>query len=566
MAIAKRDRVFTKGGALHRRVVEALLWAALVLAAASYPACNGGGGANPDGGDSDGETSDDVVDVPEAGDADDASGPCTPEEDEDQDGISDADEGSGDTDGDTVPDARDDDSDGDGYLDEDEAGDGDCRTPPVDTDSDGTPDFQDVDSDGDGVLDADERVGGTDPLAFDSDDDGWDDLMEVTHPEADPLDAGIGIPDDDWAGTLIPGGVIESWDLEFDRTIELVDVFLLVDNTGSMSAEIDTIKSTLGTEIIPTVRGRLPDTAFGVGYFGDFPMDPYGSAGVDVAFELLQEMTVDDALAQSAVERISLGFGNDWAESQTEALYQTATGEGLGTWIPAYGDAECIGAPCFRPGALPVILLFTDAPFHNGPPGTVGENYAGITPTPHTWDQAIAALGDIGASVIGLSSAPSPDDTRDLTATVEATGTVGADGEPLVYDIGVDGAGLTTGVVDGIEAATTNMAADLDTIVRGDPAEPLGVDTACFVRRVAPSTWFGPTGTEGDPAAVDTMDASTFYGVMPGARVVFSAMLRNEDCFAGDGLRRAFLATIVVRANGSAEIAERTVLVVVPAR
>ena len=81
--------------------------------------------------------------------------------DDDNDGISDADEGDGqrDTDGDGVPDSRDLDSDNDGLLDDSEAGDGGT---PRDSDDDGVPDYLDLDSDNDSILDVIE-AGGDDP-------------------------------------------------------------------------------------------------------------------------------------------------------------------------------------------------------------------------------------------------------------------------------------------------------------------------------------------------------------------------------------------------------------------
>ncbi len=100
---------------------------------------------------------------------------CSPEcqreisllSDEDNDNISDFDEGNGrvDTDGDGTPDSRDVDSDNDGILDFNEAGDEDLVTEAVDTDDDGVPDFRDTDSDGDEIPDAVEG-------AFDNDFDG----------------------------------------------------------------------------------------------------------------------------------------------------------------------------------------------------------------------------------------------------------------------------------------------------------------------------------------------------------------------------------------------------------
>ena len=80
--------------------------------------------------------------------------------DSDGDNISDGDEVGPDpnnplnTDGTGEIDAFDTDSDDDGILDIDEAGDDDLDTPAVDSDNDGMPDYRDTDSDGDGVDDS----------------------------------------------------------------------------------------------------------------------------------------------------------------------------------------------------------------------------------------------------------------------------------------------------------------------------------------------------------------------------------------------------------------------------
>jgi len=96
---------------------------------------------------------------------------CTdPEGDEDEDGISNIEEGCPlrDTDGDSVPDWEDFDSDDDGIYDSTEAGQkgagGKCEAThgpwPCDSDSDGVPDYLDGDSDNDGLSDRDEDTNG----------------------------------------------------------------------------------------------------------------------------------------------------------------------------------------------------------------------------------------------------------------------------------------------------------------------------------------------------------------------------------------------------------------------
>lgn len=94
---------------------------------------------------------------------DDATPPCDPAVDDDNDCIPNGIEGcqrmpSQDTDLDGGPDYLDGDSDNDGLLDEDEVG-STCGDP-RDNDDDGLPDFQDVDSDNDGVADNDEDRNG----------------------------------------------------------------------------------------------------------------------------------------------------------------------------------------------------------------------------------------------------------------------------------------------------------------------------------------------------------------------------------------------------------------------
>jgi len=76
--------------------------------------------------------------------------------DQDNDGLSDAFEGTGDVDGDGIPNFLDRDSDGDLYAD--------AREPVGDADGDGAPNFLDADADNDGCDDGEEGNRGTDPL------------------------------------------------------------------------------------------------------------------------------------------------------------------------------------------------------------------------------------------------------------------------------------------------------------------------------------------------------------------------------------------------------------------
>ncbi|MFH1434197.1 MAG: hypothetical protein ABIJ56_00640 [Pseudomonadota bacterium] len=498
--------------------------------------------------------------------------------DSDNDNISDALEREIDVDGDGIPAYLDDDSDGDGYLDAEELN---ACLPesevPVDTDGDGSPDFLDTDSDNDGLSDAQENVVGSSPCKADTDGDGFDDLAEWAHPTADPSDPALGIPEDDFYLVLPPGGPLEERDLDFGTDIQVADIFFLVDTTGSMYSEIDQIKATLSSIIIPNIKARIPDSHFGVAWFADFATGSYGSSS-DKAFELLQEMTDNVGLAQTAVNSLPDQMGADWAESQVEALYQSCTGAGLGTWVNSYVCPDGFGAPCFRFGALPIILLFTDAPMHNGPPGTVGDAYTGIIPAPHEWSDAIAALNDLHAKVIGMDSEGSygRDAWHDLNETAIATGTVDLDGTPLVFDIGSSGELLDTSVVDSIETIATKVPFDVDTYVMDlpDGYDDPGweeVDARCFIKKRIPQPgWTPPPGYTAEEA-VAFYDQTAFYLVLPGTQVTFKVQFQNyideaTNCYEGDKMARVFLARIVVRGDGVTDLDEREVVIIVPSK
>ena len=538
-----------------------------------YSKIENGDGDAADDGDAVPDTTD-GRDVPEDG----ADGDDGPRVDTDGDTIPDDVEGGGDPDHDGTPNNLDLDSDGDGIPDEEErAGCGPAEGGPVDTDGDGRPDFLDLDSDGDGLQDAAEVAMGTSPCLEDTDGDSFSDLVEWAHPEADPADPASVVPADDFVVVLPPGGAAETRDLVYTMAIGVADIFFLVDTTGSMQQEIALVKTTLTTTIIPQIQEALPGTWFGVGWFADFAIGDYGMSP-DQPFVMTQVMTSDTALVQTAVNNLPGGcVGGDEPESLVEALYQTLTGEGLGTWVPPYACTSGSGAPCFREGAMPLVVVFTDAAMHNGPPGTAGTVYAGITPEPHVWDDAVGAILAAGAKIISIDSEDASVTIayNDLVQTAEATESVNVDGDPLVYRIGADGSGLVAALATAAANVSTYVAMDIDTAVADLPdlyEEPgwVEVDASCFIKRRTPQPgWIPPEGKTPEEAVL-SYDDSAFYVVIPGTQLTFELELQNAAdaggaCFDADDLPRAFLATIVVRGNGRIELDERIVVIVVPA-
>jgi len=532
------------------------------------------------------------------------AGTCIPVRDlsdEDGDGIADVDEGRNevpavDTDGDGLPDYRDRDSDADGLLDRDEAGDADPATPPLDSDLDGIPDFRDLDSDSDGLPDAREAERAClDPRDQDSDGDGQSDLAEDSagtdpcDPESRIPEFFFVLPEDDPSGE-------SAGTLTFDTTIRKADLHFNVDTTGSMDDEIDNLQASLTTIVVPGIGDRIPDAAFGVSEFEDFPIGPFGSVSCgggdpDRPYKLLQQVTTDTALVEDGLDALDspLGCGSDLPESGYEALYQVATGEGvrwprvgpapagqvdpadLDPTVPGAGDRGGVG---FRQGAFPVVVHVTDQTSHSQ------TDYvdAGISEA-HGQEDAVAAMNGIGARVIGIASSfaaraqleevalatggfipPSEEGCR--TGIDEATRPPvpfeGAQVCPLVFDVLEDGRGLSETLVEGV--------VDLVTALRFDTVSVRVVgDDAGFIQATIPRSAVTPEGSA--PPTVRDLDGDSvfdaFVGVTPGTLVTFTVLAFNDAVPATD-VDQVFTLTLEVVGDGVAVLDQQLVVIVVP--
>lgn len=363
----------------------------------------------------------------------------------------------------------------------------------------------------------------------------------------------------------IDGGIIEL-PLETEVQLGRADVVLAVDTTASMSQEIGEIRRTLRDQIVPGIRAAIPDAQIGITTFGDFPVGGCGSAGDgDLPFRLLLPVTDDLARVQSGVEAIRLGNGSDEPESQVEALYQIATGEGISPWVPASFGCPMggFGYPCFRSDALPVVLLFSDAPFHNGPGGA--HPYGSPTACPavasagaHAYADARDALVANEIRVIGLYSGPAGDDgLSHQRAIATDTGAVGEDGRPLVFDIGMNGERLSSSVIEAIATLADVIELDIDTQLF-DVDRTDAVDPRDFVEAVIPVRAEPMEGVREIDVA-----AGAFLGVRTGTTVVFQLALRNDAVAPGVGPQR-FLLEVVFRGDRRTRIDSVIIEIVVP--
>jgi hypothetical protein len=431
------------------------------------------------------------------------------------------------------------------------------------------------DNDNDGLSNGFETAQGTDPNDDDSDDDGVTDFVEYVA-GTDPLDPSSNPSAQGDFFFMVPyqGAPVPSEDtLVFATKIQVADVFLLMDTTGSMSGEIDNLKSSLSSTVIPQIQAIIPQAWFGVGFHDDYPVGEYGSSP-DQPFGLLQKMTSDSALALAGVNLLSLHSGNDMPESQVPALWSIATGTGLGTYLPdqtTCGDGF-IGYPCFRSGAIPIILLMTDAPFHNGPSG-YSQYGTDVTPEPPSYSDLIGALDTIHAKVLPIFSG---DDTDSVGKThcddIALDSGAYIDDVPLTFVVSSSGTGLGTSVVDAVEQLATGVPMEISAAVRDDTSD--AVDATAFIDRIVPNTEGGIEDPQnpgmicvGGLATANNDDdeyQDLFLDVQPDTAVCFDVVAATNETVPPTMSYQLFTAYIDVIGDNVTLLDTREILFLVP--
>lgn len=191
--------------------------------------------------------------------------------------------------------------------------------------------------------------------------------------------------------------------LEFSPAVSKLDVVFNLDTTKSMGAEVDNLKKSLSSVIIPAIKQRVSESAIGVSRFDDFPTRPtsqsmlydylqtnpiteggYGLSNYnDLPFVLVSRPETDAQKVQSAVDSISLHHGGDYPEAGYEALWQLVKGDDDAfretSWTK-YGNYAQFssgiipktpktpgrwGGGQFRDQSLPVVVHITDTTAHD---------------------------------------------------------------------------------------------------------------------------------------------------------------------------------------------------------
>jgi len=497
--------------------------------------------------------------------------------DSDSDLILDFHERASDPDDDGKPAYVDLDSDGDCVPDSLEAGDADLDTMPVDTDLDSRPDFLDLDSDNDGLTDGAEdpncngiQDGGessaTNP---DSDGDGVTDLIEVA--------AGTD-PNDNTDNPQANGDFVfivpyedtpdpEQDDLDFSTNLKIVDVYMLIDRSGSMTAEIAAVRDN-----IQQVLSRLTCPPLGTGDPADCISDLWsGAGGIGYSggdpYRNYLDLQPNPALTGPALNISEPG--GCCAEPQTLALFSTCSGQGTAasgcSGVSSYGDrgtcagspagATGIGYPCFRDNALPVILFSTD------------EALSG-SDTFHCPTAAVAinAANAIGAKIVGIQGDGGGSTlTSEMQNLATQTGAVDAlnGNAPLVFD------GANSNADDAIENAIRTLANGIPLDISASPVDDPG-DAVDAVTEFVDHLETLQLGTALCANGLTDTDTNSdgfpdeYVGVLPGTPVCWRLVPKHNTTVPPTTEPQLFRATIEVYGDNTTLLDTRDVFFLVP--
>jgi hypothetical protein len=495
-----------------------------------------------------------------------------------------------DSDEDTIPDVletnTDYDQDGSGnYIDLDS--DGDCAPdkveargmPPVDTDGDRRSDYVDRDSDNDGVPDISEDKncnGVVDPnetsaTAQDTDGDGVDDLVETAagtdplNPNSNPQANGDFVFVEPFMKPQAP----LAQNLDFSTQLQALDLYVLLDRSGSMSTEITTVKNNLasvvsGLKCPPgTKTNCIPDLWAGAATIG------YTGSGVS-AFQNWVDIQPNPSFAAVPTTEPSSSNGT---EPLSFGAYAAITGQGGGNYglgsVPA--RATCAGSPaanagygtfgypCFRQGALPVVLLATDEPPISAGDTSKVPAWSTVVLPQFTAKKAklIGILGDAFAT--GTDA-----DLRTMAANTGAIDVTNGNA-PLVFN----GAGTNAAAAirSGILALANGLPLDINAVNSDVPGDAVNA-VAEFVSHIE-TLQLGTAACSNGLNDVDT-DNDThkdkFVQVRTGTPVCWKVVSKPNTTVPATDAPQLFRSKIAVFGDGITQLDEREVFFLVPPR
>ena len=370
-----------------------------------------------------------------------------------------------------------------------------------------------------------------------------------------------------------------------------VDLGIIFDCTASMGGELQTLKSTFSTTIVPTlVSFGYSDLRVGVAEFEDWPCGTFG-ASPDLPFVLRTRCTGNMSSAQSCINALGIKNGGDESEAGWEAVHQALTGAGASapgcasTTVPAFmpdagyeaGVADGNGGGMgFRDDgrATSVLCITTDAPFHDS------TDYAFSGPVGRA--RTLAELQARGYRVASLLSSTADSAKAQLRQLSQTSGTVappayGSDpaacetglagaseppvlgGCPDVYLLPGNGAGYGSSFLKAVQTALEGSPFTLTRALRGVPMDG-GHSSVDFVQS---ATFTAATNPSFAPSPALSSNGSQVTGSFAQGTFDLALTLRNDFLQQGTSAQE-FLVCADVMAGGTLLVTD-TIEVEVPA-
>jgi hypothetical protein len=237
---------------------------------------------------------------------------------------------------------------------------------------------------------------------------------------------------------------------------ELVDVYFLADNTGSMGAAIANVQAGANT-IMTTLVGMGLDVQFGVGNYHDF--------GDPSVFQHQLSITSNQAAVTAAINTWAASGGGDAPEGQLYALSQVP---------PAAG---------WRAGSRRFLVWFGDAPGHEPICAAVWGGGFNITRA-----TAIAALTGVTVLAISVNSGFGLDSPSSGGYTGCPSNGLAGQATDITT---ATGGSLAVGINPGAVAATILAALIKAIQIKNVSLVPSGA-IAPFVTSISPAGGYGP--------------------------------------------------------------------------
>ncbi len=359
--------------------------------------------------------------------------------------------------------------------------------------------------------------------------------------------------------------------LPFTTRIQAADVAFVMDTTGSMGSAIGALKTQLTASLLGRLQAAIPSVGLAVVSHRDESDDAE-------LVSVKQPVTTVLADAQAAVKLLGADGGGDGPEGQIAAMFHVLTGAAVGVVPKHVAPAPRRGGADFRPGALPVIVLISDASWHDPSGGQTAATLASafsaasarfVALTPRDQPQA-EALADATRSLVPpkafVGCATGQCCTGIGGAPRRPTGPGGTCRLEFIYDEGAPVIGPQ--VADAITAIATGSMSDISARPRNDPANPDRVDATSFIRALRAME--GGDAAQGCPplAAKDTDKdgiKDTFIEAPVGTRVCFEVLPAVNTRVVSQDKPRFFKAFIDVQAgSGGVSLDTHAVRFMVP--